>query len=1405
MIQPNLRQSLTQEEQKIYGQLFKSLDPEGLGIVTGEAARSTFEKSGLSPAVLGEIWQVADTENNGFLSQFGFSVAMRLIGQVQHTGASPSFELAQNAGPLPKFQSLPSISQLNVGSRVPSIQAAPSLGASPPQPNLPVNAVLPPLTSQDVIKFGQLYDRTANNGVLDGSQAKSIFIKAKLPTSVLGQIWNLVDEQNAGQLTRPEFIVAMYLIQNTLNGSIKNLPQSIPTGIWNIARGASSNSSPQITTRAPSLSQQTGRSTIIPTNQLQARTPSQSSVQSVTSSSVINDWAVSPQLKQEFDKIFDNLDTNHKGELGPTEVAQYLMTSGLPQDMLAVIWDLADIHNTGEFTKKEFSIALYLVRKKLQGASLPDVVPESLIASVGMSLDVNQSYQQQPQAPQYNPKSSIDELADIFSTPSPVTSAPAPPAPKSRLTSTASSTSNHTTIVNPALTSSVTGSRAAFVPSSNFGQKMVLQQQQNDANSKEPPSLLQESEDSGDEEGPIPAVPAKENHQPTIPSREQKPQFSGSGSAQGSNYEVFRSFSEQANNTSAGSSGSGSSKTFSNQQSLPQQAPNVSDRPPPAVGNKDLLADADPEVSGKLSQATTDIANISNQINSLTSQTTQLNDKRERASNELKRILALKNDIESKLTKLRALYDQEVKQVQEVETVLIKSKNETEELRKEASLVEANYHATQAKLQNLQMQFEESQKENQSLKEKLGLANAENIELTNQYENLVKQSKQQESLLSVSQQQVNVIETKNSELRKQLDAKNKEIDALENNRSENDARLMALKAEGPMLEAALSAALATFNATKSAISNSKKDIEFHEQQNDQYRKQLESHSASDTTNSRNVEEEPVDIAKEVSTGKSENFFGGLKEAKEAIDTAEEAQSQGEKESTATSGQQANVMRSPTNTTVAASEKETATTETPATSSQLDEEEQDPSANQQYPNINWQSIRPESATSSVQNNAPLSVRGEDNISEKDSSSASSIANEEESPAALGTAQQLEQTSNDFVDETVADVSAPTLTTTVPEEGKEIDSIVQNVSSSGESYEFVNPHDVDESGNAAAAPGAVGSSAARTSSDELSKDSAKPSLTENKDDAKDVKKEGEEYSGVVMPGGLPGEFGNSEGESVKKSSDDIVEGTSTTSSKSRVTSKKDDEEFPPIKELDYPESDSSDDDDQEFHDSKLPDVQKVSGQSQVAVDQVNSATFAPQTSRHSQEIVADDFFNNKDFEDLQPAVQTQDDGFQDKFEGLQEAQIENEDFKFSPEAEPPATTAFDNQFFGSSTSDANALQSPGAFDAFNELEPAVNEENNDEWEQLFAGFGNAPRDGKLPQQSQQSQEPQAAQAPPHSQSRTASHSKIVTGAANAHDLAIQELVGMGFTEDAALNALKQENWNLENATNYLLDNA
>ena len=72
----------TPGEVQLAAQVFTHADAKD-GILRGDAAVRIFAGSKLPPAVLREIWNIADDENNGWLSRKGTAVALRLIGHAQ--------------------------------------------------------------------------------------------------------------------------------------------------------------------------------------------------------------------------------------------------------------------------------------------------------------------------------------------------------------------------------------------------------------------------------------------------------------------------------------------------------------------------------------------------------------------------------------------------------------------------------------------------------------------------------------------------------------------------------------------------------------------------------------------------------------------------------------------------------------------------------------------------------------------------------------------------------------------------------------------------------------------------------------------------------------------------------------------------------------------------------------------------------------------------------------------------------------------------------------------------------------------------------------------------------------------------------------------------------------------------
>jgi epidermal growth factor receptor substrate 15 len=75
--------SPTSAELTLVSQILSKADPQKLGILTSDVAVRILGGTKLPPVTLGEIWNVADEENNGWLPRKGLAIAVRLIGWAQ--------------------------------------------------------------------------------------------------------------------------------------------------------------------------------------------------------------------------------------------------------------------------------------------------------------------------------------------------------------------------------------------------------------------------------------------------------------------------------------------------------------------------------------------------------------------------------------------------------------------------------------------------------------------------------------------------------------------------------------------------------------------------------------------------------------------------------------------------------------------------------------------------------------------------------------------------------------------------------------------------------------------------------------------------------------------------------------------------------------------------------------------------------------------------------------------------------------------------------------------------------------------------------------------------------------------------------------------------------------------------
>jgi len=663
--------NLTPEEKRAYGQLFRQADTGNAGIVTGEVAVNFFDKTKLDSRVLGEIWQIADKENRGFLTPAGFGIVLRLIGHAQ-AGREPTAALALEPAPLPRFDGF--VTSQPTGPQAPPapIQAQGTGG----------QLRIPPLTPDKVAQYSGLFERQPlQNGTLPGDQAKQIFEKSGLPNEVLGRIWMLADTEQRGALVQAEFIIAMHLLTSLKTGSLRALPNVLPAPLYEAATRHGSvalRQSPQ-TTGIPAIPRQMSGSSQPRTGSPLGRPP----IGPQGTGQNGGDWLVTPADKAKFDQIFGDLDRGNKGYITGEEAVPFFSQSNLPEDSLAQIWDLSDILSRGQLGRDEFAVAMYLIRQLRGNRSntLPTALPQSLIPPSLRNRSQNIASAFDPPAPAApappQHKSAMDDLFGLDSTaPSPIP-APAFNEPQPTGGSTASDPFAGGAPSSPIRPATSNNTFKPFVPSSSFGRGLT-------------------------------------HH------------------------------------------GTGDSTPSSSQ--LPTQS-----------GGDDLLGDNDPEISKKLTSESTELANLSNQITSLSKQMQDTQAKRTVTQNELGAANSQKQNFEQRLSQLRTLYEKEVADTRALEEQLRNARSDTKKLQGECLTLEGTYSDIQTQHQQVLAALQADQQENGNLRERIRVVNGEIAQLKPQIEKLKSEARQQKGLVAINKKQLSTTESERDKLKSEAE------------------------------------------------------------------------------------------------------------------------------------------------------------------------------------------------------------------------------------------------------------------------------------------------------------------------------------------------------------------------------------------------------------------------------------------------------------------------------------------------------------------------------------------------------------------------------------------------------------------------------------------------------------
>ncbi|KAH7040681.1 uncharacterized protein B0I36DRAFT_311243 [Microdochium trichocladiopsis] len=477
---PNL--NLTPEEKRVYGQLFRQADTDNVGVVTGEIAVKFFERTKLESRILGEIWQIADQENRGFLTPVGFGIVLRLIGHAQ-AGREPTTELAFQPGQLPRFEGI------NIGGGLPPPAQAPAAPIQAQGTGGPLR--IPPLTPEKVAQYAGLFERQPlqNGSMLAGDQAKNIFEKSGLPNEALGRIWQLADTEQRGALVLAEFVIAMHLLTSMKSGALRSLPTILPAALYEAAtrRPTAARQSPAPTGTISAIPRQLSGTAQVRTSSPLGRPPMSPQGTGIAQQTTGSDWLVTPVDKARFDQFYVDLDKTNKGFITGEEAVPFLSQSGLTEDALAQIWDLADINSEGRLTKETFAVAMYLIRqhRSRRDAPLPTSIPPNLVppsmrsqarplGGMGASpFDAPGAPAPAPAPAQAKPPQPTSALADLFD----LDTMPAPASLQQPMSTGGSAAQDPFAggPSSPVRPSAATTSNTfkPFVPSSSFGRTLT--------------------------------------------------------------------------------------------------------------------------------------------------------------------------------------------------------------------------------------------------------------------------------------------------------------------------------------------------------------------------------------------------------------------------------------------------------------------------------------------------------------------------------------------------------------------------------------------------------------------------------------------------------------------------------------------------------------------------------------------------------------------------------------------------------------------------------------------------------------------------------------------------------------------------------------------------------------------
>uniref|UniRef100_A0A6B2KZ69 EF-hand domain-containing protein n=1 Tax=Arcella intermedia TaxID=1963864 RepID=A0A6B2KZ69_9EUKA len=184
-----------------------------------------------------------------------------------------------------------------------------------------------------------------------------------MTTNDLIQVWNLSDHDQDGKLNEKEYTVAKFLIY--ARHCQQNLPDKLPDTLLAFLGDLGNESLPTESLLALNLNPPAPSA-----HPAAAPQSTQDKLPPLTAAQYM-------KYKETFDQTKDP----KTAMVGGAEAFNLFTLSGLDTEVLAMIWQLADMNSDNFLNEMEFAVAMHLIHHRKNGGDIPNAVPVSLLNS----------------------------------------------------------------------------------------------------------------------------------------------------------------------------------------------------------------------------------------------------------------------------------------------------------------------------------------------------------------------------------------------------------------------------------------------------------------------------------------------------------------------------------------------------------------------------------------------------------------------------------------------------------------------------------------------------------------------------------------------------------------------------------------------------------------------------------------------------------------------------------------------------------------------------------------------------------------------------------------------------------------------------------------------------------------